>query len=454
MRRAFVWFVQALALTLSATSAFGQYPYPYAQPMPVPYGAPMPAYMPNPMMTQPMPYGNPPMMPAPVPMAPNGPQKVFVFGPVDGGVPATAQSRRDLPPAAPTPAPIRQVQEVRTLPVPAKSDLPPEATGPESIYAIGEMTDPLRWDRPTRGKGHFIAEVGASFLAPFSSNRLAYTSTTGANASYTDFPNWLEVGPRTSVGYVFHTGWGVRSNYAYLNGVINQSAVVNPGSNTRVSSAFLTINAPSFASNNGIGFDNLDFHRRLQSHTADFELIKEGHFLDTTFLTAVGTRYGRMMQSYSATRTNQGGIKGALSVALDREDLDSTSYFDGFGPTVAFEVIHPLGSHGFSAYGSVRGSFLWGIDRYGQTYRNQFRSVNNGVPTFIDQTLTPSINDHRFVPIIEPEVGLQWGGRIGRCYVYGRLGAEYMRWWDVGTPITLHGGVNFVGGTARLGIVY
>jgi hypothetical protein len=394
----------------------------------------------------------------PMPMyAQPAPQKVMVFGPLDQRMePMTlpVPSKQDLVARPTTSGGVRQVQaESNGPPVMTRQEMTPEACGSDGD--VGALCDPRIYQKPTRGRGRFIGEVGAYFLAPFSSSRFAFNMTTDGQTEAVDFPHALNAGARTSLGYMFHTGWGVRGNYGFLTGVASQSAVVNPGSDLRISSAYATINAPSFALNNGIGYDNFDFRQRFQAHFADIELIKEACFLDTTFLFGVGGRYGRITQSYTASRTNPGGPgAGLTSVTLDQEDQNSSSFFEGWGPTVVGEVVQPL-CGGVSAYGSIRGAFLFGTDRFAQTYRNQIRSTDAaGVTTFTDTTAASTLFDHRYVSFVEPELGLQFGRRMCGCYVFARLGAVYQRWWDVGTPTTFGGSLNMVGGTFRLGIVY
>ena len=58
------------------------------------------------------------------------------------------------------------------------------------------------------------------------------------------------------------------------------------------------------------------------------------------------------------------------------------------------------------------------------------------------------------VYIVEAEIGLQYGCCIHNCYVFFRAGGVYQRWFDVGSPISASGDLSFVGGTARVGIVY
>lgn len=461
MRRAFAAFVWAIALSLSASTAFGQYPYPYP-PMPVsyppPYGypAPMPAYAPN---------ARPMYIPAPMRYPSPPAQNVLVYGPLtDGPITARPPNPYSVAPGRNGPAAatgIRQVQaEVHAMPGIAKNELPPEACG----AACGDFPDscgancaPPRWDRPIRGHGHFIGEVAAYFLAPFPSSRFAYNTTTVGGSATTDFPTTVVVGERATVGYVCHTGWGVRGGFTNLNGVASQAVNNTVGSGALINTPFplpFAIVSPSPGLAAGIGVDQFDFKQRIQMNIADIEILKESHFLDTTFLFSVGSRYARLMQSYTATRSNPGGAGAGLAVLLDRQDLDSSSYFQGWGPTVSLEVVHPIVC-GFSVYANARGSFLFGTDRFVLNRGQQLRTVNGaGVVTFLDASNTTTASDSRVDSSVEAEAGVQFGYRIRRCYLYSRAGAVYQRWWDVGTPTTANGNLQFVGGVVRAGISY
>jgi hypothetical protein len=320
--------------------------------------------------------------------------------------------------------------------------------------------DPIALPRPPLyGHGHWVGEVGAYFLVPYPTSRAAYSTTGGgaASATNTDFPQTVDFGARVSLGYLFHNGWGVRANYSYLEGNSNQTTATNDPTVTIAAPmpAPFQITSPGFALQNGLGVDQFAFQQRLNINVADLEVLKEFQWMDTTFLASVGGRYARVQQSYSATRNNTGGANGLVTVNIDRSDLESASNFDGWGPTASFEVMHLLGKSNFSVYANVRGSALWGVNRFSQNLAQQQASVDNtGVPTFVNTDVGSYEQSHREVTMLEAEAGLQYGCRFGRCYVFGRVGALYQRWFDVGNPTSANGDLAFFGGTARIGITY
>ena len=467
MRRGFALLVSVTAIGLLSPAAFGQYPYPYG-PMPMPYPQPygyqmqMPAYGPNPMMARPMVYPQ-----APMPMwqaAPANNTKVFVYGPLtdetivvttpnpvmaapypmapkaNAGGPSVAQAQLALPPHG-----------HGTLPTYSKSDLPPEACGPGcSDGACGPACGQPAYEPPMRGRGHFIGEVGATFLVPYATSRLAYSTIVPGATTSTDFPRQVDTGVSASFGYLFHTGWGVRGEYDYLRGSIS-SSVANAIPGTTIIGGLVA--SPGVALKAGVGVDQFSFTQRLEMHNTDIEILKESSLLDTTLLFSVGGRFTQMTQGYTATRTNPGGVNGAAAIAFDRENFDSANRFQGWGPTMSFEAVRPLGC-GFSLYGNLRGSFLWGTDRFDREYNSQLTSVVGGAPvTTIVQTSATAF-DTRVISILETEAGVQFGQRLGRCYVFARVGGVYQYWWDVGNPIRANGNLSFVGGAAKLGITF
>lgn len=464
MRRGFAFALSTFALGLLTPAAFGQYPYPYG-PMPYapPYGYPMPAYVPNPMMARPVYYPQAPV----IPPQPERNTKVFVYGPLTDEtvmlpppnapmMPVKPLAKPDGAAAGVTPAQALLMRGgPQVLPTYSKADLPPDACGPGCNDCGPSCGGREPYEAPMRGKGHFIGEVGAYFLVPLFNPRTAFSTTTAAGTATTEFTRQVDAGPRASLGYVFHTGWGIRADYEYLRGSINQTANNgDPATTITTPLAAFPLTSPSATLGAGIGVDQFNFRQRLELNVFDIEGIKEMGFMDTTFLFSFGARYSRLTQSYSATRTNPGGTNGAVTVALDREDVDAANRFEGWGPTISAEAVHPL-KCGFALYGNVRGSFLWGTDRFTQTDSLQRRTVDGaGAPTFTDTNQAIAAFDKRFVPVVETEAGVQFGHRFGHCYLFARTGFVYQRWFDVGNPTAANGSLSFIGGAVRAGIVY
>ncbi len=486
-----------------APPGYGQMPYappgygqmPYAPPGYGPMPMPMPMYG-QPPMPMPM-YGQPPMPNyAPAPMWQPPRPTVYVYGPLTD--PDAPPARPPVKPAPVKPAPVKSASQQPFPTVaknaPAKGDpsmkastgvtqvqatvpsgAPVQPSGVKQaqcgmgdscgIYGCGDCCpdagccDPIALPRaPLYGHGHWIGEVGSYFLVPYYTAHPAYTTTnTAGTSTTTDFPQSADFGERVSIGYLFHNSWGIRANYWYLQGS-NNSSVANSDPATTITTAmpapFQSV-SPGLALQNGLGTDQFSFQQRLNINVADVEVMKEFQMLDTTFLVSFGGRYARVHQAYSATRNNAGGTNALDTVTIDRDNLDAVSDFDGWGPTASLEVIHPLGKSRFAIYANLRGSALWGINRFSQDLVQQQASVSNtGVPTFLNNNFASDVQEHREVTLVEAEIGLQYGCRFGRCYVFGRAGAVYQRWFDVGNPTSATGDITFLGGTAQIGITY
>jgi hypothetical protein len=448
-------------------------PYPqqngHGQPMPMPYPQPYgyAPQMPNSAMMRPMFYAAPnPTMMRPMPatwQAPPAPQpRVYNFGPLTDAppdpitLPTTAPIQSNAAPPVKV-APTNFGKKVLpALPAMPTTVLPPDACGPECLDACGPTCAPPVRALPAPGRGHFISTLGAWYLVPYPGTNSAFTTTTGGTTTTTDFAREMQYGVRGSLGYVFHNCWGIRGNYSYLVGDVNAStANANPATtiSTPLSAPF-NVTSPSAALLAGFGPDQFNFRQKFEFHVADVEVLREARFLDTTFLFSAGARYARIEQTYIANRNNPGGINGATSVALDQADVNSASLFSGWGPTVSFDVAHPILPCGISIYGNARGSYLFGMDRFSQTFNSQSRSVTGGVANFASTSQNSVVYDSRAASIVEGEAGLQCGVRLGRCYVFGRAGAVYQRWFDVGSPTTSQGNLSFIGGTATVGITY
>ena len=240
------------------------YPAPVQYMQPYGYSPQMPVYGPNPMMARPMYYAPAPMMPPPGPtwQAPAANNtKVFVYGPLletyprsksefgiqadpgsgklpvavpphplaalrAGGMPTPGSGAGGEPgqagvgmaptsessgvsttqgtsPEVPAGRRSHRVDSARVLPTFSKMDLLPESCGPgcdDCPEACSPPCGPQPYEPPMRGHGHFIGEVGAYFLSPLSTSRIAYNTTRNGATTSTDFPHQVDWGPRAWLG--------------------------------------------------------------------------------------------------------------------------------------------------------------------------------------------------------------------------------------------------------------
>ena len=311
-------------------------------------------------------------------------------------------------------------------------------------------------------EGHFIGMVGVYLVVPFPANRSAFTTVDAAGAATTtQFANQMEAAPRFSLGYVFHNGWGVRASYWFLHGDTTATGFnIDPTITLATPTALpFRIMSPSATLQTGIGADQFTATRSIQLDVGDVEVVKEACCFGMTFLGGMGVRYGRIAQGYSATRTNPGGagtdgLGNPVIVGFDREDLHNLSRYEGLGPTLSLDSVCPIYRGCLAMYSNVRGSALFGVERFYQDQSLQTNSVVAGVPTNTSTFISNRTTDVRTAYNVELEAGLQFGKRIGPVYVFSRAGVVAQRWWNVGNPLGTTGSLNFLGGTFQVGLAY
>jgi Legionella pneumophila major outer membrane protein precursor len=487
MRRNCTCVLAVAVLGWLSPSVFAQYYYnPYSPPMynPAPgygYANPMmmrpPAYYYPPMpMQQPAYY--PPMQQQPAYYYPsrNSPT-MYNYGPLltDAPAPKTTNGSAKSIPALPSG--IAKTNGITRTDAQVDGGCPggcapgaplPNVHGPASCGdgcnscgdACNDSCAPKVPLAPLHPCGHFFGMVGLEFLVPYPQNRTAF-STTGAGAATTstNFTQQVDYAPTATVGYVCHNGWGIRGDFLYLHA--NTTLTTSNADPTAVittpgTAPFLLV-SPSATLAAGIGTDQFTFTRSYDFKLADLEVVKECGIFDMFFTFGAGARYAEVTQSYTATRVNIGGVNaaGTVAVTADHEDLGFRSLFHGMGPTLSMEFFHPIKGSCFSFYGTIRGSALFGVEQFHQEHNAQ--NVVTMIPGAPVSTAFSSITDsstHRTVPMVDSELGIQIGKRFGHCYLFGRVGAVYNRWWDVGNPVASTGSLDIVGGTAKLGIIY
>jgi hypothetical protein len=113
------------------------------------------------------------------------------------------------------------------------------------------------------------------------------------------------------------------------------------------------LDAPDFVG--GVGaFDNqtLTAVYGLELHTLDFDITNQFCVWQTLVTAGAGQRYVDMRQDAAAVVLNNAG---AVQAALDHRHS-----FRGIGPTLALEMLRPIGATGLSLYSNARGSIVFG----------------------------------------------------------------------------------------------
>jgi hypothetical protein len=310
---------------------------------------------------------------------------------------------------------------------------------------------------PPQSHGHFFGDLGVEFLVLYPDMRAAYSTSSPTSSSTVNFAHEVDYAPYFQLGYVFQNGCGIRGDFWFLHGNSNLT-YTNSSLTTSVSTpAFPEIVSPSATLQAGIGTDQFTFTRSFDFKVGDVEFIKECNCFDMQFLFAVGARYAIMSQGYSASRTNGGGVSALTGTAVsqDTENLSLQSTFEGIGPTLSLECVNPIRTTCFAFYGSVRGSCLLGIERYYENHTLQSATTPlGGATTFVNNAFNNEISNNRAVPVVEAEFGIQFGKRVGRCYVFSRFGAVAGRWWDVGSSLSNNSNLDVLGGAFKLGVIY
>jgi hypothetical protein len=126
--------------------------------------------------------------------------------------------------------------------------------------------------------------------------------------------------------------------------------------------------------------------------------------VDSVIDLSIGTRYSSIDQNYTGTLT--GGVNGS-SIA----QRHSTQHFRGIGLTSSANWILPCGDD-FLLFSNTRGSIL-----VGDNHREAAISVNaTGLTGFAD---TLSETKTTFIPVLEMELGTEWGQDLGNRLRYG-----------------------------------
>ena len=134
---------------------------------------------------------------------------------------------------------------------------------------------------------------------------------------------------------------------------------------------------------------------------------------------SLGLRWGEMGNSGKSEYEVDPGDDGGYYYYYEQDKLSST--FDGWGPTVAVDLVRPIGGP-FSLYGGARASLLYGDTKYKWSEYYE----DGDYLGYESYTESGSWKDKdQFMPIIELSLGLQWDFSLfGGCDSYLRVGIE------------------------------
>ncbi|MBW3596337.1 MAG: hypothetical protein KY475_03570 [Planctomycetes bacterium] len=240
----------------------------------------------------------------------------------------------------------------------------------------------------------------------------------------------FEASPRFWLGYVGCSGLGARARYWTFDGDSTASGVFVDDGEAFAFSAGDVLRRRLAAGPGDAAFAQHD----LELETIDLEATQQFNRANLMMLAGAGLRYVRVEQDYLVQFTDPLGPQDSL---LHNHD------FEGIGPTAALELWRPIGGYGFSLYGALRGSVLFGE-------LNQQITETTGGLVFterrhdVDETLA----------IGEVALGLQWtGAGIYNTDFFVRSGWEGQYWNGAGNANSTEGDMGLQGLTLAIGLM-
>jgi hypothetical protein len=267
--------------------------------------------------------------------------------------------------------------------------------------------------------GGFIGGASAYYLQPRWGSNPAYGTSINATEAQTltlntqqDFQMNGQVAPLVWLGYVGPGGLGIRARWSQFHGSTSLSADVPPQTDVNVTTTIYS------ASPLGIGFeavsspgvDNaLQFSSSLRMDVTDLEIIRDWQFGRGSLVFGAGVRYAQLSQTYNAT-CNSAPTDPTQDVF--NTDLTSGQSFHGIGPLVSLEARWPVGQSGLAFLANGRGALLLGT---GHQYASMTSLDIDQYGDLVSQSVTSQgQSGGGTIPMLEFEVGAEWGRYIGR----------------------------------------
>ena len=244
------------------------------------------------------------------------------------------------------------------------------------------------------------------------------------------FPTDYKLAPRVWIGYQFCSGFAARLRYWQFDQGLDSSVFESDTSTTytaeSVASTFTASGGATLAVENGIKADVIDL-----DFTQDFNWRH-------TCLTLGGGL------SYAGLRLDRGLILTDTVQDIQRAEA-VTNRFEGIGPTVLAELKRQIRGSGFSVVGGVRGTVLFGR----QKYLAETTSVTGqGTESWQDGLTT-----NRCRGIVAASIGVQYDREIlNGTDMFVRLSWEGQYWNGFGSPVSSEGDLAFEGLGIAMGI--
>jgi hypothetical protein len=368
-------------------------------------------------------------------------------------------------PVIPGPLPLPE-----PTPLPATTPASPAPAAGLAPYPLEKSTGPACPAPTTTHCADYTGlQGGATFyyLRPYFSNNVAYTLTSGLTTpdpsqSLHEFHWHFDPAVAAWIGWTSPSGLGARTRYFHYD----ESSSELTTSLTPAMAATTQITPPAGLANlpgsnfgtpgivlgAGLGQANLTFRSDLKIDAWDIEGTWAWKCSNFSMLVSGGARYLHLSQSYLATLTNNTTVAGATVSEL--QQLRFTHNFEGAGPTLGWFGRYELGHTGIAVFGTARGALLVGTTHQDTSF---FQNIVD--PTGVvggNQTLNPTRSGHldQVVPVLELEVGLEYGLTLRNSRVFVRAGVVDHTYFDGGNASSTTGNFSLFGGTVSLGINY
>jgi hypothetical protein len=286
--------------------------------------------------------------------------------------------------------------------------------------------------------------------------KLNSTLTGAGLTSRQDFGHHMEVSPLIWIGVANNDGLGFRARWWQLWDS-SGTQVVNgdPTGATEISSA--NILGLSISSPGPIGRDAADvwlFHRDLHLVVWDVEATQALDVGAWSLLLTGGVRFAHLSQNYSAVRSISGPEQEVgLVVQQDTSILVAGHNFNGAGPMVSFEAHRPIADTGLLFYGTARGSLLFGTRKQNVNTEEVYAvTLADNTPFSLGHTEAATAHGDTLLPVMELEVGIEYGLPVGQFYPFIRTGLVAQVWFGAGNSSSTDGDLGFLGLEASLGV--
>jgi hypothetical protein len=316
---------------------------------------------------------------------------------------------------------------------------------------------------------HVFVQAGMYMLAPLPNHDqavLVRQNSTGAS-TITNFDYGVVICPRLVFGAQWDNGWGFRTAWLYFHEQAPTFTIFT-GNTYTVSSIPVPGAAPVVAPGpnsraTGILKDAVSVGALLHLNVWDWEAFYQTQLGQWLVGPSLGVRYATMSQNYNVERGNSGTVRASngttTQIRADIDVLQTGHRFDGFGPTIAMDLVRPIGNTGLRFYATPRTSVICG-------------SAGTTTMRFSElfETITPRVGASRNVrtssgtysatsssiamPVLEAEVGGEWSRDFERHRAFVRCGMVDQEWFDAGDAINVHGALGFIGLALTAGLVY